>query len=266
MLDQMSGGRFEFGVGKGISPIETATMASTTRTGKMFIEAFAILKQGLAKRLGFEGAFYRSRMCRWNSQPLQKPYPPLWYGVVPPENAERTAKPDQRHHQYVRHRNGAGATADQYWDALLSRRPGYHRRGIAALRHEPLHCRRRDRRGGADISRAAPIVRWHDRASCIFCGPPSASMPVGVNYPEEFDGQAADGRAVSEASPSKPCAICCSFQLDETGANYLGCRFAFGDLSLEELLRSMELFLRARHAGAARKRARSRRNNAAARM
>ena len=33
-------------------------------------------------------------------------------------------------------------------------------------------------------------------------------------------------------------------QLAESGANYLVCRFAFGDLSLAESLRSLDLFTR----------------------
>ena len=33
-------------------------------------------------------------------------------------------------------------------------------------------------------------------------------------------------------------------QLAESGANYLVCRFAFGDLTLSESLRSLELFQR----------------------
>ena len=33
-------------------------------------------------------------------------------------------------------------------------------------------------------------------------------------------------------------------QIAESGANYLVCRFAFGDLSLSESMRSLELFQR----------------------
>jgi alkanesulfonate monooxygenase SsuD/methylene tetrahydromethanopterin reductase-like flavin-dependent oxidoreductase (luciferase family) len=66
--------------------------------------------------------------------------------------------------------------------------------------------------------------------------------PVGVNYPREIDGQTADGRAVV----GSPATVLESLrrQLAETGANYLVCRFAFGDLTLAESLRSLELFTR----------------------
>src|SRR4051812_48866817 len=61
MLDQMSGGRLQFGVGKGISPIEVAYYGlDPAKLGKMFVEAFDVLMRGLQNRtLDFEGEFYR---------------------------------------------------------------------------------------------------------------------------------------------------------------------------------------------------------------
>src|SRR5690606_31337137 len=56
--------------------------------------------------------------------------------------------------------------------------------------------------------------------------------PVGVNYPEEIDGFIDNGLA-AVGTPAEVRAIL-EEQLAESGANYLGCRFAFGDLSLEE--------------------------------
>ncbi len=66
--------------------------------------------------------------------------------------------------------------------------------------------------------------------------------PVGVNYPPEIDGFLQDGRAVV-GSP-RTVLEKLQAQLEESGVNYLGCRFAFGDLSLAESLRSVELFAR----------------------
>ena len=57
MLDQMSGGRFQFGVGKGISPIEVGFYGlDPDKLGQMFIEAFDVLMRGLQSRtLDYEG-------------------------------------------------------------------------------------------------------------------------------------------------------------------------------------------------------------------
>jgi alkanesulfonate monooxygenase SsuD/methylene tetrahydromethanopterin reductase-like flavin-dependent oxidoreductase (luciferase family) len=64
--------------------------------------------------------------------------------------------------------------------------------------------------------------------------------PVGVNYPAEIDGFLESGMAVVGAPADVRAAL--EAQLAESGANYLGCRFAFGDLTLAESLRSVELF------------------------
>ena len=79
------------------------------------------------------------------------------------------------------------------------------------------------------------------------------TAPTNVNYPPEIDGQIADGRAVV-GTPDNGAARRCAPQLAESGANYMVCRFAFGDMTLAESLRSLELFS-ARDAGAARERA-----------
>ncbi|HTL31192.1 MAG TPA: LLM class flavin-dependent oxidoreductase, partial [Tepidisphaeraceae bacterium] len=82
MLDQMSGGRLQFGVGKGISPIEVAYYGlDPAKLGKMFTEAFEVLMRGLQSRtLNFEGEFYHFKNVPLVLEPLQKPHPPLWYG------------------------------------------------------------------------------------------------------------------------------------------------------------------------------------------
>jgi alkanesulfonate monooxygenase SsuD/methylene tetrahydromethanopterin reductase-like flavin-dependent oxidoreductase (luciferase family) len=63
-----------------------------------------------------------------------------------------------------------------------------------------------------------------------------------VSYPPELDGQIEDTRAVV-GTPDKVIDILRA-QLAESGANYLVVRFAYGDLTLAESLRSLDLFQR----------------------
>jgi hypothetical protein len=63
-----------------------------------------------------------------------------------------------------------------------------------------------------------------------------------VNYPPEIDGQLTDGRALA-TTPAKALEILRK-QLKESGANYLVCRFAFGNMALGDSERSLELFQR----------------------
>ncbi len=61
MLDQLSGGRFEFGVGRGISPIEVGYYGvDPEKSQAMFGEALEVVMRGLkGGTLDFAGEFYR---------------------------------------------------------------------------------------------------------------------------------------------------------------------------------------------------------------
>ena len=95
MLDQMSRGRFLLGVGKGISPIEVGYYGVDHKNAdKMFAESFAIIMQALTKKtVDFEGEFFRYKNVPMELAPFRQPHPPLWYGVVNPDSAERAARP-----------------------------------------------------------------------------------------------------------------------------------------------------------------------------
>ena len=80
MLDQLSRGRFELGVGRGISPIETAYFGvNPDHRQKMYVEALQILRQALTGRtLTFHGEFYHYADVPIELEPFQKPHPPFW--------------------------------------------------------------------------------------------------------------------------------------------------------------------------------------------
>ena len=89
MLDQMSGGRFQLGVGRGVSMYETAAYGlDFAKTQAMYHEAFQVLLKGLTSdELTFDGEFYKFDKLPMILKPVQKPHPPLWYGVTLPGNA-----------------------------------------------------------------------------------------------------------------------------------------------------------------------------------
>ena len=93
MLDQMSGGRFELGVGRGVSPFETAAYGlDFAQTQAMYHEAFQVLLKGLAAdELSFDGKFYRFDKVPILVRSVQQPHPPLWYGVSKPSSTEWAA-------------------------------------------------------------------------------------------------------------------------------------------------------------------------------
>jgi alkanesulfonate monooxygenase SsuD/methylene tetrahydromethanopterin reductase-like flavin-dependent oxidoreductase (luciferase family) len=87
MLDQMSGGRLELGIGRGVSPFETRAYGlDFAQTGEIYHEAFQLILNGLTSdALTFEGKHYQFHKVPMILRPLQRPHPPLWYGITIPE-------------------------------------------------------------------------------------------------------------------------------------------------------------------------------------
>ncbi|MEO6152431.1 MAG: LLM class flavin-dependent oxidoreductase, partial [Croceibacterium sp.] len=84
MLDQLSDGRFQLGVGRGGQPAEHSRFGlAEADLGPMFEEGLEILMRGLAgESVQHEGRFYTLPEVPIRLRPLQKPHPPLWYGTA----------------------------------------------------------------------------------------------------------------------------------------------------------------------------------------
>jgi alkanesulfonate monooxygenase SsuD/methylene tetrahydromethanopterin reductase-like flavin-dependent oxidoreductase (luciferase family) len=234
MLDQMSRGRMLVGTGKGISPIEVGYYGvDYTNADKMYAEAFAVIMQALTqKTVNFKGAFYRFKDVPMEIAPFRKPHPPLWYGVVNPGSAERAAKARMN---FISNSTAAIVlTKIERYRATWQPAPGEAAPKFGMNRYLVLADTDAE---ALEIGRRA-YRRWHKSFMALWVK--HGIPPTNVNYPPEIDGQIADGRAVvgSPATVLKALAP----QLAETGSNYLVCRFAFGDLSLKESLRSLDLF------------------------
>ena len=235
MLDQMSRGRLDVGVGKGISPIEVGYYGVDFKNAdKTFAESYAIIMQALTNRtVNFEGEFFRFKDAPFELETFQKPHPPLWYGVVNPDSAERAARAGMN---FISNSTAAAVKAkvERYRahykpakGAAEEPRFGMNRYLVLAdTDAEALAIGRRAYRG------------WHNSFMALWRKHNTA--PNNVNYPPEIDGQIADGRAIVGTPATVLKAL--QPQLAESGANYMVCRFAFGDLSLQESLRSVELF------------------------
>jgi len=74
MLDQMSGGRFELGVGRGVSPFEVGFYGVNPADGsRQFPEALRVIKQGLTTdELTFSGEFYDFKKVPMVLKPVQR--------------------------------------------------------------------------------------------------------------------------------------------------------------------------------------------------
>jgi alkanesulfonate monooxygenase SsuD/methylene tetrahydromethanopterin reductase-like flavin-dependent oxidoreductase (luciferase family) len=89
MLDHLTGGRLELGVGRGTSLGErTAYNINVENSRPMFDEALQLICRGLATgRVSHHGEYYAYQDVPLSLRPKQQPYPPLWYPTSNPESA-----------------------------------------------------------------------------------------------------------------------------------------------------------------------------------
>ena len=82
MLDHLSGGRLEVGVGRGgvLEAYFWGSDSDLERNQAKFAETLAIVREGLnSDELTFQGEFYNFDRLPMRLRPRQDPYPPLWY-------------------------------------------------------------------------------------------------------------------------------------------------------------------------------------------
>jgi alkanesulfonate monooxygenase SsuD/methylene tetrahydromethanopterin reductase-like flavin-dependent oxidoreductase (luciferase family) len=82
MLDHMSYGRLDVGVGRGVSPYELKFhKVDHEQSRDIFIDAFKCVSAGLTTdSLSYQGDHYVYENVPIALRPLQQPYPPFWYG------------------------------------------------------------------------------------------------------------------------------------------------------------------------------------------
>lgn len=98
MVDVLSDGRLDFGVGRGYQPGEYAGFdLSMSESRGRFDEALEIIKRcWTQEHVTFNGRFYRVRDLAIFPRPVQKPYPPIRIACISPDTFERVARHGER--------------------------------------------------------------------------------------------------------------------------------------------------------------------------
>ena len=236
MLDQMSGGRLDLGFGRGSSPPELEYYGQDPATAQdVYQEALDLVLCGLAARtLDHAGAYFRYRDVPMVMEPLQRPHPPVWYGVHSPESAERAAR---RGLNIVC--NEPAAASRVYIDRFRAvwreaQPPGTPLPRIGVTHFVVV--------GESDeaalaIARRAYLV-WHASFHFLFRRLGRTARISGGEA--DFDALHAAGKGVA-GTPDRVVAFL-KRRLEGAGATYCINRFAFGDLTLDESSRSLALF------------------------
>jgi alkanesulfonate monooxygenase SsuD/methylene tetrahydromethanopterin reductase-like flavin-dependent oxidoreductase (luciferase family) len=97
VLDNLTGGRFILGIGRGFQPHEFARFGVTPEESRgQFLEALDVLLTALGSETSFsyDGAHYQVPETVVWPKPLQKPYPPLWIAGTSADSMRLAAERD----------------------------------------------------------------------------------------------------------------------------------------------------------------------------
>jgi alkanesulfonate monooxygenase SsuD/methylene tetrahydromethanopterin reductase-like flavin-dependent oxidoreductase (luciferase family) len=235
MLDHMSGGRLEIGFGRGSVPFEISYYGQNAEERQeIYAERLElILKAFTVKSLTWNGRYDQFENVPLEMEPLQQPHPPLWYGAHSPESAERAARkglnmvtndmPDSARAIVSRYR--------QVWSEV---QPSAAPPKMGLVRFIVV--------GDTDAEAMAAARRaylvW--RASFVYLSEMNGTFPNSPLRVEDFDALIAQGQAIAGSADTVREYL--SKQLRDCRANYLVGQFCFGDLTLNEMLRSVDLF------------------------
>lgn len=237
MLDQMSEGRFLYGVGRGISPVEVGFYGVDFATGmERFREAFEVTRIGLTEtELTFHGKYYDFDRVPIVMKPVQQPYPELWYGTSRPDSIPWAA---ERGAHIVTLRDTAQARAiinlyKQEWARNGRAESDLPKMGInrhIVLAETEAAARDTARRG---------YRPWRQNMERLWAAY-GVPFPLKASLPDEWDALQAHGHAIAGTPAQVRDYI--ADQAEKAGATYFVCDFAFGTITHDEAMRSVELF------------------------
>jgi alkanesulfonate monooxygenase SsuD/methylene tetrahydromethanopterin reductase-like flavin-dependent oxidoreductase (luciferase family) len=241
MLDQLSRGRFEVGVGRGASPIEGAYFGihSIDEARDKYREVLDVLAYAFAHdELSYSGTHFSYAGVELYNKPYQQPYPPLWYPSSNFDSVPYIAK----HAFHTSHNFAPNDVARRHFtryreEFALHR----HDRGrlnghvgeprLGNTRH--VYVAATDERAVAEARPAFDL--WGQHISYLsgkFSNRPANALTL--------EGRMAAGTALI-GSPESVCKQI-EAMVDESGINYFIGVFAFGNLPFTRVAASMRMF------------------------
>jgi alkanesulfonate monooxygenase SsuD/methylene tetrahydromethanopterin reductase-like flavin-dependent oxidoreductase (luciferase family) len=241
MLDQLSHGRYDLGVGRGAISFELAYFGvDVADTRELLDESLAILIQGFTTgKVDHAGKHYRIKDYRVQIPVRQRPYPPLWYAT---RNAQTMPWLGQNNVNVVSWALGGdpspGLQAYRVAQAAYRDDPQRLNAHVAQPRvglMGHIYVADTDEQARREVREALQV--WGDSFNQLWVhhqGQPRFTVDLDAMIEQNM------------AIVGSPASACLQAQrwLDSTGANLIDGAFAFGNLSTEQILHSLDLFNR----------------------
>ncbi len=240
MLDNLSDGRLDLGIGRGVSPYELGYYGVDSEESRsMMAEALAVLVEGMTHdRLTYHGQYFDYDDVPMELSPRQLPYPPIWYPTHNPESVVHAA---EQGFNIVTLGPAAMARnlVDSYWSTWAEHRD----------REDRLNGHVTDPKVGimrqvfvADTD-AAALEAARSAHEDWFHSITKLWHAHGGHFPDALFNwdTTEEHETIIHGSPDRVKEQMGSM-LETSGCNYVICSFAWGTFSQEQKLRSLRLF------------------------
>ena len=251
MMDQLSRGRLQIGIGKGPTGAEFAMWGGNPELRQeVFDESLKILLQGMQNEfLSFQGKHFNFSNLWMALKPYQMPHPPFWYG-------ENPAAAGKLRTNLVCHGSNAEVAVKlkTYQAALAQSRPSWQdgvchndapifgatrRVYLAATKAEALERARASYEVYlSNFRKPLPDDLVEGRVRKPRGAPPPKFGPTAISFEQGLAGE-----SLIAGTPSELRDHLRDYMVTTSG-NYYGIAFQWGDLAHDEASRSMDLFVR----------------------
>jgi alkanesulfonate monooxygenase SsuD/methylene tetrahydromethanopterin reductase-like flavin-dependent oxidoreductase (luciferase family) len=244
MLDHLSHGRLEVGVGRGVSPFElNFHKVNHDQSREIFLDAYDCILKGLTSdELNHSGPFFTYTKVPMELKPLQKPYPPIWYASSA-EFGSRWAGERGLHFGTLGGMETAKKNIDAYKDAF------------ARAGSKPAHAKP-EYPGGVVIGVNRQVVvadtveearriaqpaheQHHEKITWLL-----KRNVNSLNYTQHivggYDAAVAAGTTIAGTPETVRAEL--ERQIKALGVNHMNLAMFFGNMKLEDALRSQKLF------------------------
>lgn len=230
MVDHLSNGRLEFATGRGVSPYELAYYGvNHLESYHIFREAEDLLMQALTQdKVTFKGDYFKHFDVPIEMKPLQQPLPPLWSATSSPEGGAAAARAG-RSLAFLAPAERVRAITDRYREVWAEEQGGKPLPKLGLARHIFVA----DTDAQAQEKAEFGFRGWYQRFGYLW---------------ERFDarGLKDDGvarfKAMTIAGTPNRVADEIARQVELSGCNYFLTRFAYGELTLDDSIASLDRF------------------------
>lgn len=242
MLDNLSRGRLDVGVGRGISPIELSFFnLDIGQSRDMFREALEIILSALSTgKLSHQGRFFSFKDVELQMEPFQRPYPPLWYPTNATDSMTWLA---QEGLNTVVHYPSMPATRELFdlYRSVWKEHRNNQRRLNAHVPDPKYGIARHVYVGETDGQSwmDAKTALTHFNESMTYL-PSLRGDNRRKEFLSDFEARRAEGLYIAGSPATVREEV--RKQLEITGSNYFVSCFSFGTLTTEQAMRSMQRF------------------------